>query len=451
MTNATRILLVEDEDFVRSSLVALLEEEGYEVEAVESVDAAEGVLAREAPDLVLTDLRLPGRDGDALLERVDASTPVVLISGHGTLEEAVDAMRRGAYDFVQKPVDPERLVATLARAREHAVLVGQVQRLRRSLSRMEDRSTLVGSSSGLEELRAQVRRVAPTETPVLVQGESGTGKELVARELHRQSGRADGPFVLLNCGALPVEGFEAELFGRARSAGTESLGRLEESAGGTLVLDDVEALAAESQATLLQVLEDGTYRRLGDTRPRRLDARVVAITNEDLGERVQAGTFRADLFYRLNVFPLELPPLRAHLEDLGEIASSLFESIRARVGGASAPRALDTTALAVLSGYDWPGNVRELRNVLERAAILAASPGEVDAQLLRRLLAGAPRVDAAPTTLVIKERLEALERELVLAALAQTDGNRKQASELLGIDPKNFSYYVRKHALGGEV
>ncbi len=453
MAQPDLVLIVEDEEFVRDSLVEVLRVHGIQALTAESVDRAETLLAQESVSVVLTDLRMPGRDGLELLRGMEgSSTPVIMLTGHGTVDEAVAAMKAGAYDFVQKPVDAEQLILVLRRAQEHGRLLDEVQRLRNAMAQQREERALAGTSAPMAQVRRLIEQVGPTDATVLVTGESGTGKELVAAGIHAKSGRVQGPLVQVNCAAIPESLFESEFFGHRRGAFSgahaDRDGRLAEAEGGTLVLDEIETLAPDVQAKLLRVLENGEYQVVGDSRTRKMDVRIIAVSNEDLAARVEAGDFRRDLYYRLNVFPIEMPPLRDHLEDVGEIAQELFARIQARIG-TPAP-SLGEEALAELRSYTWPGNVRELRNVLERATILQGQGQPIEADLLRTILKGASASSKSLDDLDLRSRSEALERELVREALLRADGSKKEAARLLGIDPKNLSYYLRKHNLQGE-
>ena len=454
METAERILIVEDEEFVRTSMAEVLAEAGCESVQAASVDQAEGLLDDGGIAVVLTDLRLPRRDGLELLRRLEGTPiPAVVITGHGTIAEAVEAMKSGAFDFVQKPVEPAQLAIVMRRAANHGRLLDEVQRLRESMHRRHGSLRLAGSSAAMENVRRMIDQVARTETTVLVTGESGTGKELVARDIHYRSACGTGPLVLVNCAAVVENLFESEFFGHRKGAFSgahaDRTGRFAEAEGGTLVLDEIETLSLEAQAKLLRVLESGEYQRVGESRTRVVGVRAVAISNENLEERVQARTFRADLYYRLHVFPIAMPPLREHLEDIPEIVDGIFARVGARVGAGVAAAPHDGEAYAVLASYDWPGNVRELRNVLERAAILSQPHGCIDAALLRGIL-GPPSVAKGAASLNLRQRQQELERELITEALARADGRRKDAARTLGIDPRNLGYYLRKHGLGSE-
>jgi DNA-binding NtrC family response regulator len=448
MTSAPTILLVDDEEYVRESLRAVLEGEGWSV--LEAGDATAGAetLRGEHVDAVVTDLSMPGGGGMALLadaQRGDVQVPIVVLTGVGTVSDAVDAMKAGAFDFLLKPVEPEQLVRLLRHALDQRSLATEVARLRRTVESAAP--DLVGTSPELAAVRDAVARAAPSDATVLVTGESGTGKELVARAVHRASARSGAALVTVNCAAVPETLFESEFFGHRKGSFSGAIGdragRFEEADGGTLVLDEIGTLKPEMQAKLLRVLEDGEYQVVGESRTRTVDVRVVAVTNEALAQRVEEGGFRADLYYRLNVFPIEVPPLRERKQDIADIAAHLLQRL-----APGRPAELDPDALAILSTYDWPGNVRELRNVLERAVLLAGD-APVAPELLASLLESSPgRLTAdSPAKLHLRQVLDNTERELLIKALQAAGGSKKEASELLGIDARNISYYLRKHEL----
>ncbi len=453
-----RILIVEDDAFVRGSMAEILREEGLEIEIAASVDEAEALLARETVSVVLTDLRMPGRSGLELLHDPalkGSAVPVIVITGD-PVDNAVTAMEAGAYDLLLKPIEPEKLAFVVRRALQHGGLVDEVHRLRDAVHRFRGSHALAGSSRSITRVRRLVEQVAPTDATVLVTGESGTGKELVAAEIHRLSPRGSGPFVLVNCAAVPEAVFESEFFGHRSGAFSgahaDRAGRFAEASGGTLVLDEVQNLRGDQQSKLLRVLESGEFQVVGESRTRRADVRIVAISNQDLQASVRAGDFRHDLFYRLNVFPIELPPLREHLEDISEIAAEMLERWNERRGAGKQSPSITPEALAVLAEYDWPGNVRELRNVLERALILFQPQGTIESEAMRVILGSAPPRtgrEGEPQDLNLRRRLESLEAQLLGEALARAGGRKKEAARILGLDPKNLSYYLRKHRLGG--
>lgn len=452
----TRVLVVDDEDFVRSSLVDLLESEGFSAVPAASGPAALACLEEGKVSLVVSDLRMPGMDGLALLaaaRQQGVECPVILLTGVGTVNEAVQAMKSGAFDFVQKPVDPEQFVVLVRRALEHRALVSEVKYLRGAVEELKGTSEMVGVSQALAAVRSLIEQVAPSDATVLVTGESGAGKELVAAEIHRLSGRARQSFIRVNCAAIPETLFESEFFGHRRGAFTSAVsdrsGRFAEAEGGTLALDEIGAIRPEMQAKLLRVLETGEYQVVGESKMRVADVRVIALTNEDLAARVRAGEFRRDLYYRLNVFPIVVPPLRQRREDVPMLAEHF--AARARGKGKPAPAVpggrLDGEAAELLKSHDWPGNVRELRNVIERACILSPSD-PIPAAVIKTIIGAPPLLEsAARTDLHIRRRVDSLERELILEALERSGGKKREAAALLGIDPKNFGYYMRKHNL----
>lgn len=472
----SRILLVDDEPLVLDSLGQLLEAEGFEVIHASTCEAAIAALSREGElDAVLTDLRLPDGDAIGLLGRLSdlrPNVPAVVFSGVGTLQNAVDAMKAGALDFLAKPVDPAALLAVVRRAIEHRGLVEEVRRLRAAVGPESDLPRLVGSSRALAAAIAMARRAAASDVRVLLRGESGTGKELLAHEIHRWSRRAKRPFVRLNCAAVAESLFESEMFGHRRGAFTgateDRVGVFAEAHEGTLALDEVGTLPMDAQAKLLRVLETGEYAPVGDPRRRRADVRVIAITNEDLAQRVKAGTFREDLYFRLNVVPIVVPPLRERKEDIRELATAFLDQIARREGGGR--KRLDEGALEALARHDWPGNVRELRNVLEHACVLTDGT-VVRAALLDGILGAslwsdasvAEAVSVAPATpaptgeaasglrfgddLTLRTQTEQFQRELLREALRRSSGRKTECARLLGVDPRNLAYYLRKHGL----
>jgi DNA-binding NtrC family response regulator len=458
LSSKPTVLVVDDEVFVRDSLVDLLENEGYK--ALSAGSAAEGlkILGTEAVSVVITDLRMPSGDGLSLLAEARKrmlDVPVILLTGVGTVPDAVLAMKSGAYDFILKPVDPEQFVLLTHRAIEHHNLVSELSYLKNAVKDLRGPTEMVGKSAALSQVRTLVAQVSPTNATVLITGESGTGKELVAAEVHRQSGRAERNFVSVNCAAIPENLFESEFFGHRRgaftSATSDRVGRFAEAEGGTVTLDEIGTLKPEMQAKLLRVLETGEYQVLGESRTRIADVRVIAITNEDLAARVREGAFRKDLYFRLNVFPIDVPPLRRRKEDIPLLAEHFFARTREKLPGEPGlARALSHEVCEVLCGYDWPGNVRELRNVMERASILSRN-GLADAMTFRRILAQPPAPEAAGGSeeedLHIRRRVDALERRLIEAALARVKGKKREAAVLLGIDAKNIGYYLRKHGM----
>ena len=451
MSRKHTILVVDDEEFVRESLGDLLESDGYRVDTAASSSDALAFLKRRSFDVVVTDLSMPGGDGLDLLRTMrkhGLEAPVIVLTGVGKVADAVAAMKEGAYDFLQKPVDPDQFSLLVARAIEHRDLVEQVHFLEGAVRDLRGPVELIGASPAFESVRALVRQVAPTDATVMVTGESGTGKELIAAEIHRLSERSRRNLVCVNCSAVSENLFESEFFGHRRGAFTGAVedraGRFAEAESGTLVLDEISTLDPAMQAKLLRVLETGEYAVVGESRTRVADVRVIAISNEDLQSLVGEGRFRADLFYRLNVFPVIVPPLRERKEDIPLLARYLFSRIASHAANGET---LSEECMSTLSAYDWPGNVRELRNLVERAAILSGK-SVPNAALFAGIL-GANRIaprKVSEDDLNIRRRVAALERQLVVEALSRAEGKR-EAADLLGIDPRNLAYYLRKHKI----
>ncbi len=443
-----RVLVVEDEAYVRDSLVEILRARGYEAEGTGSVADAIARLARAPVDMVLTDLRMPEAGGLELVRRVQASAaevPVVVLTGHGTVASAVECLKAGASEYILKPADPEALDVALQKALAARALRREVRYLR---SAVAETMAAVGESPAWRRIVAMVEAAAPADATVLLLGESGTGKELLARLLHRRSPRSSGPFVRVNCAAVPLEMWESEFFGHRKGSFTGATadreGRFQLAHGGTLLLDEVGAMPAAGQAKLLRVIQDGEFDRLGDEQPSRVDVRVVAATNSDLQGEVAGGRFRADLYHRLDVVRIEVPPLRERPEDIDLLAKRFAEEIAARLGRPAPPLGPET--LARLRAYSWPGNVRELRNVIERALILDPEGG-LEALDLVPAGALAPPAPGGEGDLNLRAALGRLERELLLEALRSAGGVRKEAARRLGVDPRNLAYYLRKHGL----
>jgi two-component system nitrogen regulation response regulator NtrX len=436
--------VVDDEPSVLLETSASLKRH-YDVLTAPHADEAERVLARERIGLLITDLRLPGRDGLALLESAKAShpdLPVVVMSGHGTIEEAVKAIQLGAADFVEKPFGPDRLLVTVERALELKALQRENERLR-ALAGAGDE--MVGRSAVLEQIRAEIAKVGRTDAKVLITGESGTGKELVARAIHRASARARGPFEKLNCAALPKDLVESELFGYEKGAFTGAVqmkrGRLEAADQGTLFLDEVGDMSLDTQAKFLRAIETGEIERLGSTRTISVDARIVAATNKDLPAEIAAGRFREDLYYRLNVVPIHLPPLRQRREDIPLLIAHFAARLGAEHG--RPPRAFTREAIDRLARYGWPGNIRELRNLIERILIMTEGDS-VDVHEVEEVL---PHdADEEPPS-EIKAARDKAERDTILATLKQCQWNVTEASRRLGMDRGYLHRKIKRYGL----
>ena len=427
-----RVLVVDDEEGIRTFIGEVLEGEGLRVSLAADGESAARMLDRESFHLMITDLKMPGLDGMSLLRKARAESPeteVVVLTAHGTVAGAVEAMKLGAFDYLDKPLsgpDELRLVASRAMERRH--LREDAQRMR---APENGEPTIVAKDRVMQAVMGQVRKVATTDATVLLLGESGTGKEVLSRVLHRESRRAAGPFVAVNCAAISDSLLESEMFGHERGAFTGAVanhrGRFELADGGTLFLDEVGELRPQLQAKLLRVLQERRFERVGGTRTIEVDVRIVAATNSDLTEAMRAGRFREDLYHRLAVFPIRIPPLRERLADIIPLADDLLARIARQLGRPSL--VLDDAARARLASYAWPGNVRELGNVLERAAILAEGN-----------MLGADLILTGPTASASQasdgsgiEKLEDMEKEAIRRTLALTGGNRKQTAARLGI------------------
>ena len=452
------ILIVEDESTLSHFLKESLSEAGYEV--VTAATGREGLQAvgQREIDLVLLDLKLPDVEGMEVLRAIragDAELPVIMMTGYGSVGSAVEAMRLKVYDYLEKPPDLDDLKLTIARALESRALREEVARLRDQGD--GGRPWIIGDSPAMREIERLVERLAPSKASVLIQGESGTGKEVIARALHRQSDRADGPFVAINCAAIPETLLESELFGHERGAFTDAKrqkkGLLETVDGGTLLLDEIGSMRPEMQAKLLRVLETETFRRVGGERDIQVDIRVVSASNRDLKAAMESREFREDLYYRLGVVVIELPPLRERRGDVDPMVLTFLaehaEAMGKNVTGVS------EEAMELLRGYGWPGNVRELRNVMERAVILcdgdeiqsAHLPAEIVTE--RSLLRLAPSFDASldKEGIDLKGTVAEFEKRMIAQALERTGGNQSEAARLLGITRDVLRYSLSKYGL----
>ena len=449
-----RVLVVDDEAASRTGLQALLEGHGYRVEV-----AANGAEALEKarsfrPAVVIADLVMPGMDGLELVRSLQEEAPfavTILLTGQGSIETAVQAMKAGAYDYLTKPVDFERLLLLLEKAVDRSRMGREVALLRRQAG-AGDRPVLLGRSAAIQAVLQQIEQAATSIAPVLVLGESGTGKELVARTLHALSPRARASFVGVNCAAIAESLLESEIFGHEKGAFTGAverrIGCFEMADGGTLLLDEVAEMHPAVQAKFLRVLEEGTFRRVGGKAEIQVDVRVIAATNQDPDTAVRDGKLRADLFYRLNVFPIKIPPLRERPDDIPVLAEAFLHDAAARNG--RTVTAIMPAALQRLQGYAWPGNVRELRNVIERAVLLA--DGEtIDASYLPEGLGAPEKIsDAAPTlTLPLGITIDEAEKTLILQSLKLAGHNKTRAAAILGINVKTLHNKLTRYLASG--
>jgi two-component system response regulator PilR (NtrC family) len=460
---APRILVVDDEPGLRHVLEVAFRRQGYEVLSMPGVRAAlEAIRQNPQPfPLVLTDLVMPDGSGmDVLSAAKDRSgaTEVIVMTAHSTVEAAIDAMRKGAYDFVTKPFSPAQIGAIAQKALEKSSIVIENRRLKAHLERLEpDTGEPLGQSAAMAKVAEICEKIAPTRTTVLITGESGTGKERVARLLHDRSDRAKKRFVVVNCGALPEALMESELFGHEKGAYTGAAGRalglFREADGGTLLLDEVGELPPSLQVKLLRVLQERRVRAVGAATEVPVDVRVLAATNRDIEADVREGRFRQDLYYRLNVIRIELPPLRDRPGDVARLADRFVRRFAAELG--KDVRGLTADALRALDAYAFPGNVRELENMMERAVALASSPGiglgDLPAAVSGLSASAAPLLaELPPEGCNLDDVLNEVERRLMLQALSRTAGVRKAAAKLLGVTFRSFRYRLAKHALAPE-
>ncbi|MBS2032957.1 MAG: sigma-54-dependent Fis family transcriptional regulator [Deltaproteobacteria bacterium] len=449
----SEIVIVEDERNLRELFLDLLGAQGHQVVAFDRLAPAEAHLAKKLPDLLLLDVKLPDGDGQQLLERLrdaPARCPTIVMTAFGTVERAVAALRAGARDFLVKPFENARLLSAVAAALESADQLQEVELgAGKVTAETETAQQLVGASGGLREVVALLPRVAATDATVLLRGESGTGKELVARAIHQASPRMDGPFIALNCAALPPSLLESELFGFERGAFTGAharhLGLVESAHGGTLFLDEIGDMSLEAQGRLLRVLQEREVLRVGGREPVKVDVRVLAATHRDLAAWSKEGRFRADLLYRLAVVPIDLPPLRARPQDIPGLIAHFLDK-HARRHKASAPRPTPEV-LAWAQAQVWPGNVRELENWAERAVVL----GHFEAVASTPPVATA-RIQSDPPRAVrtLKDAVAEAEREAVIAALRAAEGNKAEAARLLGVSYKTLFNKLHEHEIKEE-
>jgi len=450
-----RLLVVDDEPGIRDALKQVLEYEGLEVRVAGSGGEALTLYPEVRPHLVFLDVKMAGLDGLETLSRLrelDPGAVIVMISGHGTIATAVEATRRGAFDFLEKPLDTDRLLVTVRNALERVQLTGENDRLRRE---SESRFAMVGGGPALKEVREIIARVAPTNARVLITGENGSGKELVARAIHEASPRRAGAFVEVNCAAIPSELIESELFGHMKGsftgAVTDRAGKFELADDGTLFLDEIGDMSPSAQAKVLRALQEGVITRIGAGKPVEVDVRVIAATNKTLDEEIAAGRFREDLFYRLNVVPIQVPPLRDRREDIPALVEHFVRQLAGATGVAG--RTFEPGAIERLSERNWPGNIRELRNAVERLLILA--PGKtVTAADVSRLLGEASMPDAADGAAPPEGTFEAFkheaERSFLAAKLREHDWNVSETARALKMPRSNLYKKIERYGLSRE-
>jgi DNA-binding NtrC family response regulator len=448
-----KILVVDDQDMMRDSLAATLVREGHEVIAATDGAAAVTRLNGGKFDLMITDLKMPKMTGIELLaeaKKLRPEMPVVLMTAFATVNTAVEAMKLGAYDYIQKPFDGDEIKHLVDRTLEHNRLIRENQALR-SMAEVASPRPLIGSGEAMAEVKKKIDLVARSNATVLIRGESGTGKEVVARAIHNASDRKDRPMLAVNCAALSESLLESELFGHEKGAFTGAdrmrRGRFELADGGTLLLDEISEIAPALQAKLLRVLQENAFERVGSSLTQSVDVRVIATTNRDLEDAVEEGKFRQDLFYRLNVVPIELPPLRERVEDIPELCRHFLHNVAKREQNAF--RHIEPEAIRALQKYPWPGNVRELQNIMERATVLETAPGVIQAQTIEPWLKVRGSTEAVAADLAGKP-LADIEKQVILSTLESFKGHRIKTATALGIGVRTLGMKLKRWREEGE-
>jgi two-component system, NtrC family, nitrogen regulation response regulator NtrX len=457
-----RVLVVDDEKGVREALKQVLEFEEIEVQTCASGLDALQAYAEFRPHLVFLDVKMQGMDGLEVLKRLrehDAHAQVVMISGHGTIQTAVEATQLGAYDFLEKPLDTDRILLTLRNALQHVELAVENVRLR---AEVEAQYEIVGSSKAIKGVIERIEKVAPTPARVLITGENGTGKELVARAIHDLSLRAHGPFVEVNCAAIPAELIESELFGHIKGSFTGAVadrpGKFELADGGTLFLDEIGDMSLSAQAKVLRALQEGVIARVGSGKPLTVDVRVIAATNKTLEQEIAAGRFREDLLYRLNVVPIEVPPLRTRRNDIPQLVQHFSEQLCATGRTGLKPKEFEPAALKRLAAHDWPGNIRELKNAVERLLILTLGDAVTEADVDRLVGDGGRTVAVGEAVAggallragTFEEFKQAAERAYLLAKLKEHDWNVSETARTLAMPRSNLYKKIERYRLARE-
>ncbi|HAA77476.1 TPA: hypothetical protein DCE37_20375 [Candidatus Latescibacteria bacterium] len=449
-----RILIVDDDTYSRESIAAQLDEQ-YEVDQAENGDQGLAKLEESDFDVILSDIRMPGMSGLDFLERVTVTRPearVLMITAFGEIGNAVDAMRKGAYDYLIKgEVKGEELIVRIERALENQELRRENTRLKSELGKRFSFGNMVGKTKVMEELFEMVESVAQSRSTVLINGESGTGKELVARAVHYNSPRANKPFIKLNCAALPQDLIESELFGHEKGAFTGAVkqvkGRFELADGGTLLLDEISEIEPPLQAKLLRVLQEREFERIGSGTTIKVDVRIVATTNRNLRDEIEKGNFREDLFYRLNVIPVQMPDLRERKSDVVHLAEFFLE--RYNQENDKSISGFSEKAMEVLMSYDWPGNVRELENYIERAVVICKEPQVTESHLPLEILTGEPRTASSGGGITVGTTVREMEKQLILKTLESCDGNRTNAADTLGISSRTLRNKLHEYGMSG--
>ena len=451
--NPARILVVDDDENLRWVLKTQLEEMGYSVSTVIDGEQALAAIESDPPALILTDLKMPGLSGLELLDRIRPDypeMPVVIITAFATIQNAVQAMRAGAYDYLTKPIDYDELALVVSRVLDHFRLIAEVRSLRASLDRKYGFENIIGHSEALLSLLDTAARAAQSNSTILIHAETGTGKELLARAIHLNSRRREKPFITINCGAIPRELLESELFGHVKGSFTGAVahkaGKVQMADGGTLFLDEIGEMPGELQVKLLRLIQQGELEKVGATSQVKVDVRFVAATHRNLQALIEDGLFREDLYYRLAVIPLELPPLRDRAEDIPELVQHFF--LRAREKEGRATLVLPPALLRNFQDYRWPGNVRELENVIERIVVLARGDESTLRDLPDFLQRERLAIDMLQLELPTRGiSLEGVEKELIIRALEKFDGNQTHAAKYLDISRKALRYRMEKHGI----
>jgi two-component system response regulator PilR (NtrC family) len=454
-----RVLVVDDEESMCKLLSIMLERDGYKPATASTLAAARKLIEENEFDVVVTDLQLGSdkKGGMKILEQVNTlhpGVPTILITAYGSTDMAIEATRCGAFYYIEKPFQNDKMRLTIERAAENKRLHDENRLLRAERGRLGHIDDIIGSSSAIREVKKVIRKVAGLSSTVMILGESGTGKELVARSIHQMSSRADYPFVAINCGAIPANLLETELFGHKKGAFTGAIedrkGLFEEAHGGTLMLDEVGDMELPIQVKLLRVIEERVMKPLGSTENIEVDVRIISATNKNLEEQIQKDEFREDLYYRLNVIPLHLPALRVRSEDVPALAYSFLESCSSRLDKTVAT--ISPEAMEILEKYDWPGNVRELQNMIERAVALCAGtviePTDI-AEKVRNFIGGPSEsvMELSEEGIDLEEQTERIERALISQAMQRANHSQKRAAELLHLTPRSLRYRLKKYGM----
>ncbi|MFA7536467.1 MAG: sigma-54 dependent transcriptional regulator [Desulfuromonadales bacterium] len=446
------ILIIDDEESIRESLIGILEDEGFRPFVACNGEEGVRILREDLPDLILLDIWMPGIDGIETLRRIKEivpDLPVIMMSGHGTIDTAVRATKLGAYDFVEKPLSLEKLLLTVQNALRINQLVEENRSLRAKVGKEHE---MIGSSPAIADLKAQIAIAAPTSGWVLITGENGTGKELVARAMHQMSNRRDKPFVEVNCAAIPEELIESELFGHEKGAFTgatsQRKGKFDLAHEGTLFLDEIGDMSLKTQAKVLRILQERKFERVGGSRTIEVDVRVIAATNKNLTEEINRGFFREDLFYRLNVLPFQVPPLRERTEDIPSLVNHFLEYFCSKEGRTT--KSVSVSAMEILVNYQWPGNVRELKNIIERLVIMAPDEIITDKHLpagMRTTKTAPLRAVATLTEATYREAKEEFEKEFILQKLEENDWNISRTAEAIEIERSNLHRKIKSFGI----